>query len=683
MPVFVGDTVTLTATATPSTSVDGTATTPSGTVQFYDGPTLLTEKPLSSNTATFTISSLSAGSHSMTATFVSANGDFTGNSSPVDVETVDKIAPTINWPNPADIVYGTKLSPIQLNATATDTHNHIPITGTFTYNPAADTVLPVGTRNLTLTVTPDDTATYASQTATATINVTAATLTVTADDASRFYGADNPTLTSQYSGFVNGEGSGIVTTSPTCSTTANSSSIVGTYDITCSGAVAPNYTITYVKGKLTVNPALLTITANDQTKAYGTNLTLSSTAFTTSGLVNSDTVASVTLSSAGAAATATVGGSPYTITPSAAVGTGLGNYTISYVNGKLTVNPATLTLSVIGASGIYNALPYPSACSVATGLVNGDSVTLTITYSSGIAPVNVGAYTATCTSSGNSNYQTASGEASIMITAAPLTVTGDNQSMTFGGTTPGFTASYSGFQGSDTSAVVSGLTFTVYTDNTLGTAVTDFQSLKAGSYPIVPSGAMAGHYSIPYGHGTLTVNKGKLTGSVTVTPADPNTVAYGQPVTATVFLNSYSIGGVPVLQPHQDPNNPNQQLPESLTVYLVPANGGPSQAMKFGTSTAVPTYGNTTTTSGTTKSGWTRSLSGKAPTPGNYTAVVYGDDPGDNSLTNLQLADAGYWYPDTSDISYPTLESNKLNVVPAAVRITANNANKPYGLTLP
>src|SRR5258708_1133372 len=134
----------------------------------------------------------------MTATFVSANGDFTGNSSPVDVETVDKITPTINWPNPADIVYGTKLSAIQLNATATDTHNHIPITGTFTYNPAADTVLPVGTRNLTLTFTPDDTATYASQSATATINVTAATLTVTAD-----IGCGNPMFTSQYSGFVN------------------------------------------------------------------------------------------------------------------------------------------------------------------------------------------------------------------------------------------------------------------------------------------------------------------------------------------------------------------------------------------------------------------------------------------------------------------------------------------------
>src|SRR5207302_7749846 len=232
------------------------------------------------------------------------------------------------------------------------------------------------------------------------------------------------------------------------------------------------------------------------------------------------------------------------------------------------------------------------------------------------------------------------------------------------------------------SAVVGGLTFTVYTDNTRSTAVTDFQSLKAGSYPIVPSGAMTANYSIQYSNGTLTVNKAALAGSVTISPVDPATVPYGQPVTATVNLNSYSIGGVPVLQPHQDPNDPNQQLPESLTVYLVPVSGGPSQAIKFGTSTAVSTYDNTTKTTGTTKTGWTASVSGKAPTPGNYTAVVYGDDPGDNSLANLNLADAGYWYPDTSDISYPTLESKQLDVVPAALTITANNANKIYGLTL-
>src|SRR5207237_775108 len=251
----VGDTVTLTATVTPSNSTDGSAATPSGAVQFYDNTTtLLGESALSSNTATFTVSSLPAGSHSITATYVSANGNFGGSSSPVSLETVDKITPSLTWDHPADIVYGTKLSATQLNATATDTHNSgITINGTFTYNPPVDTVLAVGSRNLTVTFTPDDTATYANQTASATINVTAATLTVTADDASRPYGADNPTFTFKYSGFVNNENSAAVTTAPTCTTTATSSSIVGTYSITCSGGFASNYTFNYVDGKLTVN----------------------------------------------------------------------------------------------------------------------------------------------------------------------------------------------------------------------------------------------------------------------------------------------------------------------------------------------------------------------------------------------------------------------------------------------
>ena len=44
-------------------------------------------------------------------------------------------------------------------------------------------------------------------------------------------------------------------------------------------------------------------------------MTFAGTEFTTSGLVNADTVTSVTLTSAGAAATARVAGSPYWIVP--------------------------------------------------------------------------------------------------------------------------------------------------------------------------------------------------------------------------------------------------------------------------------------------------------------------------------------------------------------------------------
>src|SRR5207244_2023623 len=57
---------------------------------------------------------------------------------------------------------------------------------------------------------------------------------------------------------------------------------------------------------------------------------------------------SVTLTSSGAAAAATVAGSPYVIVASNAQGSGLGNYAMGYVNGKLTVTPRDANVAYIG-----------------------------------------------------------------------------------------------------------------------------------------------------------------------------------------------------------------------------------------------------------------------------------------------------------------------------------------------
>ncbi|MBS1529799.1 MAG: hypothetical protein JSU01_05800, partial [Bacteroidetes bacterium] len=80
----------------------------------------------------------------------------------------------------------------------------------------------------------------------------------------------------------------------------------GSYTITASGSGTTSGSNT-----LTVAQAALTITAKNQTKTYGTVFTFAGTEFTTSGLLGSDAVTSVTLTSPGTAATATVSGSPY------------------------------------------------------------------------------------------------------------------------------------------------------------------------------------------------------------------------------------------------------------------------------------------------------------------------------------------------------------------------------------
>jgi hypothetical protein len=90
-----------------------------------------------------------------------------------------------------------------------------------------------------------------------TVTVTTAPLTITASSASMTYGGTVPAIAAGYAGFVNGDTSSSLTTPPTCSTTATSSTPVGTHTgaDTCSGAVGPNYSFTYVAGNMTVNQA--------------------------------------------------------------------------------------------------------------------------------------------------------------------------------------------------------------------------------------------------------------------------------------------------------------------------------------------------------------------------------------------------------------------------------------------
>jgi PKD domain/RTX calcium-binding nonapeptide repeat (4 copies) len=130
-----------------------------------------------------------------------------------------------------------------------------------------------------------------------------------------------------------------------------------------------------------VNAAALTITANNvASKTYGTTLTPAGTVFSTVGLVNGDTVSSVTLMSAGYAATATVvaPGPNYTITPSAAVFSAgsAGNYHITYDIGNLTVTAAPLTVSANSSGKLYGTTSTSANYSgTLTGVVAGDNIT--------------------------------------------------------------------------------------------------------------------------------------------------------------------------------------------------------------------------------------------------------------------------------------------------------------------
>ena len=87
-----------------------------------------------------------------------------------------------------------------------------------------------------------------------TANITPATLTVSAANASRTYGLPNPPLTASYSGFVNAEGTSVLAGDPSLITSATIDSPPGPYDITASAGTlsAANYSFAFVNGTLTV-----------------------------------------------------------------------------------------------------------------------------------------------------------------------------------------------------------------------------------------------------------------------------------------------------------------------------------------------------------------------------------------------------------------------------------------------
>jgi len=87
--------------------------------------------------------------------------------------------------------------------------------------------------------------------------VTPTTLTVTADNKTKAYGAVNPPLTITYTGFVNDDGTAQLVYIPVANTTAATNSPVGQYPITPSDGYSPNYNIIYVPGILTITPDIV------------------------------------------------------------------------------------------------------------------------------------------------------------------------------------------------------------------------------------------------------------------------------------------------------------------------------------------------------------------------------------------------------------------------------------------
>jgi sugar lactone lactonase YvrE len=310
-------------------SVSSTGGTVTGNVTLsVDGGTAST-MALTSGSDVFNVGDLSAGSHSLSASFA-AQGNFAA-SSATGTLTVTPAPLAITAYN-ASRAYGTANPAFS----ATDSgfvngDTAASLSGTLVCNTAATASSPVGSYPISCSGV--SSSNYAITFAPGTLAVTPAALTITANSATRVYGGANPTLTASYAGFVNGDTPSVLTGALNCSTVATSASAVGIYPIVCSGQSAANYSITYLPGQLSVTPATLTITANNLTKNFDApNPALT---WTARGFVNGDTTSVFTTNptcTTTATTTSPVGSYPITCS-----GTAAANYTFTYVPGTLIV----------------------------------------------------------------------------------------------------------------------------------------------------------------------------------------------------------------------------------------------------------------------------------------------------------------------------------------------------------
>ena len=170
-------------------------------------------------------------------------------------------------------------------------------------------------------------------------------------DMTKTYGEPNPTFALEYYGLKNGETAPEWEKTPVYSTSATRTSDVGSYTVTITEGILKNYELSEItEGILRITPADLIIKANDAARIYYSENP--SFGYKCTGFVNQDDE-SVLSSSPSIVTTATLqsGVGTYEIKVSGATSP---NYSISYVNGTLTITPRTLIASVGNYERPYN-----------------------------------------------------------------------------------------------------------------------------------------------------------------------------------------------------------------------------------------------------------------------------------------------------------------------------------------
>jgi hypothetical protein len=257
----------------------------------------------------------------------------------------------------------------------------------------------------------------------------------------------------------------------------------------------------------------LVATGNSATVTYN-GASQSVSGFTLVGLQGSDTAADLLTVSATGASGQNAGS--YTNTVSAGTEA---NYTVSTVNGSLSIAKANATVTANSSSLTYSGANQSVTGFTATGLVGGETEAVLVGVSASRTAKNAGTYAVTPSGTA-SNYNLSFVDGSMQIAKANATVTANSASVTYNGanqTVSGFTAT--GLVGGETEAVLTGVSASRTAKN-------------AGNYAVAASGT-DGNYNLSFVNGSLDIAKSALT-------------ATGNSSTVTYNGANQSVGGFTV-----------------------------------------------------------------------------------------------------------------------------------------
>ena len=374
------------------------------------------------------------GTHTFTVNAQDAVGN---NSTPSAVTyTVGKATPVITWATPGPITYGTALSSTQLNASAN-------VGGTFTYTPAAGTVLTAGTQTLSVSFAPTDSADYTTATTTVQLVVNRALPTITWSNPSAIsYGT--ALSGTQLNATANVPGT--FTYTPTAGTVLSAGT--QTLSVSFTPTDSTDYTTATATVSIVVNAVTPTITwSNPAPISYGT--ALSSTQLNASASVPGSFVYSPAAGTILQVGTQTLG---VTFTPNDTT-----DYTTATKSVSITITQASTTTTITSISPNPAAVGSPVAVSVSViGSTNVSAPTGTVTVNASTGehcgPVSVtaggctltfastGSRTVTATYSGDTNFAGSSTTSSVTVTVGDFSISATPSSETI---SSGHQATYS------------------------------------------------------------------------------------------------------------------------------------------------------------------------------------------------------------------------------------------------